>query len=128
MSKKVIFDASALLALIQEEKGAEIVKPLLKDSIMLTINVAEVLTTLQNVGIPPDDATEYISLFISELVDFDLEQARAVANLYPQVKTKSLSLGDRACLTLGAMYKAPIYTTDKAWNELESLLEIHLIR
>ncbi len=39
-----VLDASALLALIQQEQGAEIIKPLLKFSVMSAVNIAECLT------------------------------------------------------------------------------------
>ena len=40
MSNKIVLDASAFLALAQEEKGAEIIKPLLKFTVMSTVNIA----------------------------------------------------------------------------------------
>ena len=40
MNNNIVLDASALLALIQEEQGAEVIKPLLKFSIMSTVNIA----------------------------------------------------------------------------------------
>ena len=43
MNNRIILDASALLALIQEETGAEIIKPLLKFSVMSVVNVTETL-------------------------------------------------------------------------------------
>lgn len=128
MSEKAILDASALLALIQEEKGSEVIKPLLKYSVMSTVNVAETLTFLQKVDIAPTEGVDSISLLINEIVDFDVDQAREVAELYPKVKHKGLSLGDRACLALGIKYKAPIYTADKAWKDINSELDIRLIR
>ena len=49
MNNRVILDASALLALIQEETGAEIIKPLLKFSVMSVVNVTETLSVLQRI-------------------------------------------------------------------------------
>jgi ribonuclease VapC len=37
-------------------------------------------------------------------------------------------LGDRACLALGIVLKAPIYTADKAWKNLKLGVRIHVIR
>jgi len=51
MNNNIVLDASALLALIQEEQGAEVIKPLLKFSIMSTVNIAECLTALQRTGV-----------------------------------------------------------------------------
>jgi PIN domain nuclease of toxin-antitoxin system len=128
MSEKAILDASALLALIQEEPGSDVIKPLLKHSVMSTVNVAETLTALQKVNILPEEGIESISLLINEIVDFDVDQAKEAADLYPKVKHKGLSLGDRACLALGLKYKAEVYTADKVWKDIHPELDIRLIR
>jgi len=129
MSDKVVLDASALLALIQNEKGADVVKPLLKRAVMSTINVTEVLAALQRVEIQPKDAILSISDVIQELIPFDVEQAQCVAELQPYVRHKGLSLGDRACIALGLKLQAPIYTADKIWGELQlDNISINIIR
>jgi PIN domain nuclease of toxin-antitoxin system len=129
MNNKVVLDASALLALIQNEKGADVIKPLLKRAVMSTINVAEVLTTLQRVDIFPKDAITFVADIVQEIVSFDIEQAQCVAELQPFVRHKGLSLGDRACLALGQKLQAPIYTADKIWGELQiDNITINLIR
>ena len=67
--------------------------------------------------------------FISSLVPFDEEQALKTADLKKITKSKGLSLGDRACLALGMTLKAPIYTADKIWKDLNLKdIEIRLIR
>lgn len=119
MSDKAVLDASALLVLIQNEKGADVIKPLLKRAVMSTINVAEVLTALQRVEIYPKDAIVSIRDIIQVIVPFDLEQAQGAAELQPYVCPKGLSLGDRACIALGQKLQAPIYTADKIWGELQ---------
>jgi len=118
MSDKAVLDASALLALIQNEKGADVVRPLLKISVMSTVNVAEVLTALQRVEIYPNDATVSLGDIIQTIIPFDLEQAQCAAELQPYVRHKGLSLGDRACIALGKKLQTPIYTADKIWGEL----------
>jgi ribonuclease VapC len=129
MSGKVVLDASALLALIQNEKGADVVKPLLNKSVMSTINVAEALAVLQRVDITPKDALVSIREMIPELIPFDAIQAQCVAELQPYVKHKGLSLGDRVCLSLGQKLKAPVYTADQVWAELQLTdITINLIR
>ncbi|OJW53439.1 MAG: hypothetical protein BGO67_01700 [Alphaproteobacteria bacterium 41-28] len=128
MNKKVVLDASAILALIQEEPGAEVIRPLLKQSMMSAVNVAETLTSLQKVEMDPEEGMEYLSILISQIVDFDTDQAIDAARLYPHVKHKGLSLGDRACLALGKKFQATIYTADKIWKDIYPELDIYLIR
>lgn len=129
MSKNVILDASALLALIHQEEGADIVKPLLKTSIMSTVNISEVLTALQRTDILPKESLASITDFIQDIVPFNIEQAQLTAELSPLTKSKGLSLGDRACIALGQKLQLPIYTADRIWGELKlENTEIKLIR
>ncbi len=129
MKNKVVLDASALLALIQQERGAETVKPLLKSAVMSAVNIAECLTALQRADVLPEEALGLITDIITVIVPFDVEQAACVAKLQSKVKHKGLSLGDRACIALGIKLQAPIYTADRVWAELQlDGVEIKLIR
>ncbi len=129
MSDKVVLDASALLALIQNEKGADVIRPLLKKSVMSTVNVAEVLTALQRVEVQPKDAIVSIGGILQEMIPFDIEQTQCAAELQPHVRHKALSLGDRACIALGQKLQAPVYTADKIWGELQlDNITINIIR
>jgi PIN domain nuclease of toxin-antitoxin system len=129
VNNNIILDASALLALIQEEQGAEIIKPLLKFSVMSTVNIAESLTALQRFGISPQKSLTLISDIITLIVPFDLEQAGYVAELQSHVQHKGLSLGDRACIALGIKLQIPIYTADRVWTQLQlNNADIKLIR
>jgi PIN domain nuclease of toxin-antitoxin system len=129
MSDKVVLDASALLALIQNEPGADVIRALLKRAVMSTINVAEVLTALQRVEIQPKDAIVSICDVIQGIIPFDVEQAQCTAELQPYVRHKGLSLGDRACIALGQKLQVPVYTADKIWGELQlDNIVINIIR
>ena len=129
MNNKIVLDASAFLALAQEEKGSEVIKPLLNFAVMSTVNIAEALTVLQRSNIELEDAMNLINDIISTIIPFDLEQAVEVARLNQFVKHKGLSLGDHACIAIGIKLSAPIYTADKAWAELElDKANIQLIR
>ncbi|AIL13694.1 PIN domain-containing protein [Candidatus Paracaedibacter symbiosus] len=129
MSNNVILDASALLALIHQEQGADIVKPLLKEALMSAVNVSEVLTALQRTDILPKEALSSISDIIQTIIPFDTEQAQLAAELSPLTKSKGLSLGDRACIALGQKMQIPIYTADIIWGEVQlENVDIRLIR
>jgi len=129
MNNRVILDASALLALIQEETGAEIIKPLLKFSVMSAVNVTETLSVLQRTNISPEEGLTLITDIVTTIVPFDLEQAEQVAKLHPLVQLQGLSLADRACIALGIKLQIPIYTADRIWDELKlDNIDIRLIR
>jgi PIN domain nuclease of toxin-antitoxin system len=51
-----VLDSSAILAVLNLEKGAEKVAPLLSNSIVSSVNVAEVLTKLVERNISLDNA------------------------------------------------------------------------
>ena len=129
VNNKVILDASALLALIQEEAGAEVIKPLLKFSVMSAVNVTEALSILQRADISPKEGLSLITDIVTTILPFDLEEAEQTAKLHPLVQSKGLSLGDRACIALGIKLQLPIYTADRVWKELQlEGTDIKLIR
>ena len=126
---KYVLDASALLALFNEEPGAEKVAQILPYSVMSMINASEVIAELANkLAILPTEGRYMVDTCINELITFDLEQATEVAHLRKYTAHLGLSLGDRACISLGMRLKAPIYTADKIWIKLGKEYPIVLIR
>ena len=129
MSNYVVVDTSALLALIQQEKGADQVNALMGKMVMSTVNVTETLGVLQRTQIYSSESLPFVSDILQSMIDFDLIQARITADLELKTKSKGLSLGDRACIALGIHLQAPIYTADKIWAELAlEQADIRLIR
>ncbi len=126
---RVVLDASALLTLLNQEPGAEKLTPeLLTNSVSSTVNLAEVQSKLVAVGIKPEDAWQAILAPLRQSVDFDQEQARVAAGLITETRQFGLSLGDRACLALGIVMKAPVYTADRLWKNLKIGIRIHVVR
>jgi PIN domain nuclease of toxin-antitoxin system len=126
---KVILDASALLALIKNEPGADKVEPLLGLIVMSSVNVSETAAILLESEMSLKEAQECLLPFISMIVPFDEEQAFQAAELKKQTKRQGLSLGDRACIALGIKMQLPVYTADRIWQDLQlDVLEIKLIR
>jgi ribonuclease VapC len=126
---RVVLDASALLAILNQEPGAETLTPeLLSGAAISTVNLAEVHGKLVGRGLSRDDAWEAALGPIREAVPFTAEHARLVGDLVAQTRPLGLSLGDRACLALGVTLKAPIYTADRSWKRLKVGARIHVIR
>ena len=128
---RIVLDASALLAILHEEPGAEIFArqfDLLENATMSTVNIAEVYGKLVGIGIAAGDAWDAVIAPVPEIAPFDTEQAKIVGEIVPQTRSLGLSLGDRACLALGMVLKAPIYTADRAWKKLRLGVSIHVIR
>jgi PIN domain nuclease of toxin-antitoxin system len=126
---RVVLDASALLAVLNRERGAEKLTPqLLSAAISSTVNLAEVQSKLVSRGINPDEAWEATVSPIREAAAFTDQQAKIAGSLIAQTSAFGLSLGDRACLALGIALKAPIYTADRSWKNLKLGIRIHVVR
>ncbi len=126
---RIVLDASALLALLNREPGAEKLTPqLLSAAASSTVNLAEVQAKLVERGLDPDDAWEATLTPVREVVEFTADHARLACILIAQTRSLGLSLGDRACLALGITLRAPVYTTDKSWKNLKLGVHIHVIR
>ena len=126
--RKVVLDASALLALLNAEKGANIVQELLPQASISTVNLAEVVTRLSAVDLPDNEIQATHSLFGLETAVFDEEQAFRMGLWYAHTHPFGLSLGDRACLALAEVTDATAVPADVAREGLYSGVRINLIR
>jgi PIN domain nuclease of toxin-antitoxin system len=124
----VVLDASAVLALLKREPGAERVRAVLDRAILGAVNAAEVQGKLVELGLSRDAATARIRFLGCRIVAFSENQAIEAGSLIEQTRTLGLSLGDRACLALAIDSKATAYTTDKVWKRLPLDLKIEVIR
>ena len=126
---RVVLDASAILALIHSEEGAEKLTPeVLRDAVCSTVNLAEVQAKLVTRGWPADDAWEDATSPIREAIPFSDEQAKIAGSMVVVTRPLGLSLGDRACLALGLSLRAPIFTAEKTWTKLKLGVRVHVIR
>lgn len=126
---RVVLDASALLALLNQEAGSDkLTAELLTEAAASTVNLAEVHGKLVARGGSPDDAWENVLNLIREPVAFSTEHAKLSGDLIAQTQPFGLSLGDRACLALGIILNAPIYTADRSWKRLKIGARIQVIR
>jgi PIN domain nuclease of toxin-antitoxin system len=123
-----VLDASAILAVLNREPGAERVLPHVMNTVASAVNLAEVQGNLVSHGIPREEAWDASISVVQELIAFDGEQAELAGSLLPETKPFGLSLGDRACLALSMLLKAPVYTTERAWKNLHLGILVHVIR
>jgi ribonuclease VapC len=129
MPSPVVLDASAILALIFSEPGAEILSDEILDvAVAGTVNLAEAQTKLVKMGYAADDAWVDVLSSVSTWQPFTGEQAKIAGSLVALTQPHGLSLGDRSCLALALALKAPVYTTDRAWQGLDVGVEIRLMR
>jgi ribonuclease VapC len=126
---EIVLDASAILAIIFDERGAEkLTDEILDHAVVSTVNLAEVQSKLVKKGYDPDVAWgDTISLVTAE-VCFTSEHAKIAGSLSAKTEKLGLSLGDRSCLALAIALKAPVYTAEQVWRGLKIGVPIHVIR
>ena len=132
-----IIDASALLALLKNEKGAEKVKKIFEDAkkrklsvIMHAVNFIEVVYKFRKfVGQETCNKilATFTDPFFSVLPFFDT----TIYSYSAELKSKyHLSLGDSIGLAFTAVFKGKFYTCDKALKEIAEKegINIEIIR
>ncbi len=125
---EVALDASALIALLREEPGHQVVRQNLAQSIISTVNVAEVFAKAVEIGIGLDTAIAALRALPLTIVPFDFQQAVISGSLREATRSLGLSLGDRCCLALGITQNIPVLTAESAWTKVELGIQVRLIR
>jgi PIN domain nuclease of toxin-antitoxin system len=123
-----VLDASALLALLQDEPGAELVAEALPGASISTVNLAEVLYKSAAKGIDPSVLVAGLGRLGLRVEPFELADAVIVASLHGQTRRKGLSLGDLACLALGQRRRERVLHAEHAWVGLDLGITLRHIR
>lgn len=124
-----VLDASALLALLYREPGADAVEEVLDGAVVSAVNWSEVLQKLAQRGVRPASATVAALLELGLRIEpFTLVDARRAAELWEAGRETGLSLGDRACLALGHRLAAEALTADRAWKTVDAGVTVRLLR
>lgn len=129
-----VLDASALLAHLRDEPGADAVaEAIAGGAVISTVNLAEVFSRVADRG--EDPAKLAAELTQSGLLDgaiaiepFTAADAVEAGRLRPLTRDAGLSLGDRACLALARRLNAPALTADTDWREVAHGVELRPIR
>jgi PIN domain nuclease of toxin-antitoxin system len=126
---EIVLDASAVLAVIQHERGAErLTAEVLSNAVISTVNLAEVQSKLVKNGYSPAQGWQDALKLVPSVQPFTCEHAKTAGNLIAITEKFGLSLGDRSCLALAIALKAPVYTTEQIWKGLKLGVPIHVIR
>ena len=129
MSSRVL-DASALIAWLDRERGAERVNAALEaGAVISTVNLSEVVAKFADRNMATAEVRHIVQPAGLEVEPFSAEDALVAGRLRPPTRAAGLSLGDRACLALASRMGAPVLTADRAWAELDlDGVEVELVR
>jgi PIN domain nuclease of toxin-antitoxin system len=127
----VVLDASAIVAFLRDEEGADRVEEQLDRAasdampgVLCIVNLTEILEVL------PDALTS--PLFgpngLVEVVGITQEQARWAASIKDATRVAGLSLANRLCLAVAHETKQSVVTADRAWSEVDVGVSVVQIR
>ena len=127
MSSYVV-DASAVLAVLNGEPGAELLADPDDDYVIGAVNLAEVVAKLTDDGIAATAIARMVAELKLDVREFGSDLAVATGLLRAPTKRFGLSFGDRACLALARQLRLPVLTTDRAWRQLDVDVAVRLLR
>jgi PIN domain nuclease of toxin-antitoxin system len=123
-----VLDSSALLCLLNDEAGAQLVAAALPKAAISAVNLAEVVAKLRERGLAVADVRDALDGLSLEVRPFTAAQAYETGDLRPATRALGLSLDDRACLTLAADLGVPALTADREWLKLKLNVEVKAVR
>ncbi len=118
MSRERLFlwDASAVLALLLGEAGAERVEETIDGAAIHTVNLAEVVAKLARKGVPAGEARDLLDELALDAVDqLSVDEACAAGEFHAAGREWGLSLGDAVCLAFASRNGMTAVTCDRAW-------------
>jgi ribonuclease VapC len=129
MSKVTVLDASAIIAFLQGEPGAELVGQALHSQrcVVSAANQAEVIAKALDRDAKPEAITTILSDLAYHVVDIPVADGEQAGWIRGQTKRVGLSLGDRLCLALAQRMRARVLTADRAWLEVSKTIGVDVV-
>jgi ribonuclease VapC len=121
-----LLDASAVLAWLQKEPGADQVDAVIERSSIGAANWSEVLQKAWQHGRDGDEVAALLVALGLEVETVTPEIATEAARMWSQCP--DLSLADRLCLAAGKMRGATVWTADRAWVDRSYGVVVRLLR
>ncbi len=115
----VVFDASALLALLRNEPGADVVAQYIGDGLISAVNFQEVLKGLLRRSVPMDAALAILDALHLDVRAHGRDDAIGAAELITPTQQFGSGLGDRTCMALAIEERLPALTADREWAKID---------
>lgn len=114
----VVLDASAVLALVRDEPGADKVAAYVGRAAISAVNLQEVINELLLSGLDEATTRELLYELRLDVCAHDMDAAYAAAGLHAQTRQYGRGLGDRSCLALAVQLGVPALTADREWKKV----------
>ena len=124
----VVLDASAVIAFIRAEPGAQNVLPFLRGGHISAVNVAEVLYNSVLRGDTIETARAELEKLQLAVIPFTESQAASLATIHAKTLGGNMGFADRACLSLGHALGLPVLTGDREWLNYNLDIPVRLFR
>ena len=123
-SDATLVDASAVLALLGQEDGADRLSDVVPGAFISAVNLAEVIHKLVDRGMPLSAVRATVSALHLTIVPFSAAEAYHSGDfIHPGV-----SLGDRACLGTAQMFGYRVITGDSQWVPIRRGVDVVVFR
>jgi ribonuclease VapC len=123
-----VIDASAFIALLEQEPGWERVAEAVDGAYMVAANYSEMVGHYAERGMPIEEIHALLEPFGLRIFPMDQALAEIAGLMKPATRNLGLSLADRACLALAKQKSLPVYTADRVWGKLSAGIQIIVIR
>ncbi len=123
-----VIDASALLAILFDEPGADLAMAHSRNGVMSAANLCESIERVVRVGGSAAVVTDAIARLEIDILPFGAPEAVLAGKMRGQSRFAGISLADRACIATAQVRGLPLLTADRAWSELGLEIEIVQIR
>jgi PIN domain nuclease of toxin-antitoxin system len=124
---RVVLDASALIAMLKNEPGADAVAATIASASMGVFNYAEVVSHFIHLGMPAVEVDDMLNPLPMTIIPADKLLARDAGRLRTATASAGLSLGDRFCLALAKREGVPAWTADKAWASVVDATSVETV-
>lgn len=127
MPSLIIFDSSAILAVLRNERGADVVIDNLDYALISAVNLGEVAQVQIRDGHSRAEVESSFNLLNVAVAIVDAELALSAAEMRATALAKGMSQADCICLALAKRESVPALTGDRKWLEIADTIGVEVL-